>query len=204
MEKQVKVRMFKPGEVIKALCGHCGEIRTSTFHYRDYKSPASKKIVHNVLQAFCIVCNTLTAIPDQSAPKIKEQLEDQTLPLEVRISPQLEDVIYILSARIGVEAPEMTRMVLGFYIHELKKQVFQKRLMEALTDDFADGKGTSRISLRILNRFADGLDAESDKMGLNRSQLIKAILIRAKLDLLDNADGKMARRFYDAAHLMAA
>ncbi len=95
-------------------------------------------------------------------------------------------------------------MVLSFYTHELKNRAFQKQIRLALTDDFADGRGTSRISLRILNRFLIGLDLESTKMGMNRSQLIKAMLVRAKLDLLDNAGSKMAKRFYEAAHLMTA
>ncbi len=129
---------------------------------------------------------------------------DNPIPLEVRISPQLEDVIYILGAKIGVDASEITRMVLSFYTHELKNRAFQKQIRLALTDDFADGRGTSRISLRILNRFLIGLDLESTKMGMNRSQLIKAMLVRAKLDLLDNAGSKMAKRFYEAAHLMTA
>jgi hypothetical protein len=174
MQMQLKIKMFKAGCSIKTLCENCLEIRTSTFQYRDYRSTTSKKVFHNVLQAFCNTCGSLTAIPDQSTPKI------------------------------GVEAPEMTRMVLGFYIHELKKHAFRKQLRQALTDDFAEGRGTSRISIRILNRFIAGLDIESTKIGMNRSQLIKAMLVRAKLDLLDNAGSKMAKRFYDAAHLMAA
>ncbi len=49
--------MFKAGDSIKALCESCLEIRASTFHYRDYKSTATKKVVHNVLQAFCNTCD---------------------------------------------------------------------------------------------------------------------------------------------------
>lgn len=204
MEKQIKMRIFKEGENVKAPCAKCSATRLSTFHYRDYKSTSTKKVIHNVLQAFCNFCGSLTAIPDQSAPKISEQLKGNIFPVEVRISPQLEDVVYILGSKIGVEVAEITRMLLGFYAHELKKPATQGRLKRALKDELAEGKGTSRISLRILERLIHFLDSESAKLGINRSQLIKAILVQAKLDLLDHSESKISKRFFEAAHLMAA
>ena len=54
-----------------------------------------------------------------------------------------------------------------------------------------------------VTRFIEVLDLESRKMATNRSRLIKAVLVTAKLDLLDNAESRVSKRFYDAMHLRA-
>lgn len=124
--------------------------------------------------------------------------------MEVRIAPQLEDVIYILGNRIGMDITDMTRILLGYYCKKMMQGDLRKKLKSASKDGFASGKGSSRISLRMFDKLIKMLDEESKRLGLNRSQLIKAILVQAKLDLLDHSDSKSAQKFYEAARMMAA
>jgi len=202
--KEPKIHFYRAGDVINAICSKCQVIRPSNLIYADYHSTSKSMVVPNVLQAFCEECGTLTAIPDQSSPKIRDFVMGRLSPLEVRIAPQLEDVIYILGDRVGLDITDLTRILLGYYCKNLNQASMRKKLKSALKDDFASGKGSSRISLRVFDKLIKMLDEESKRLGLNRSQLIKAILVQAKLDLLDHSDSKAAQKFYEAARLIAA
>lgn len=204
MRKEPKIHFYRAGDVISAICPKCKAIQPSNFLYADYHSTSTNIVVPNVMQAFCDKCGTLTAIPDQSSPKIREFVIGRLSPLEVRIAPQLEDVIYILGNRVGMDITDLTRALLGYYCKSMNQASMRKKLKSASKDEFASGKGSSRISLRVFDKLIKMLDDESKRLGLNRSQLIKAILVQAKLDLLDHSESKSAQKFYEAARMLAA
>lgn len=199
-----KIHFYRAGDVMKSVCPKCAEIRTASLLYADYRSTTTGKKIPNVLQAFCDTCGTLTTIPHQSTPRIREHLDTHMSPLEIRIAPHLEDVVYVVGDRAGTDFSDTAKLILGFYFRDLNKGAMRKKLKLALDNEFGTGKVTSRISLKVLGKVMTGLDKESDHLGINRSQLIKAILVQAKLDLLDHADSKHAQRFYEAARMMAA
>ncbi len=196
--KQTGIKFRLEGEKIKAVCDRDG-LSEATLFYREYISPTTGKIIPNVLQAFCNTCKSLVALPAQSLPKIREHLAKEQVPLEVRIPASLEDVGYLLGDRLHLEVHQALKELITLYGKHPNIP-----LAKALSDGIAQGKAVARISAKIPTEIDAILKELMGRTDLGKSDVIKAILARAKQDFLDNPTSKLAREFEKRTKRLAA
>jgi hypothetical protein len=198
------MRILNEGDKSKAFCRKCDVIRPIVYSYREFTLDSGRK-VQNVLQGVCQTCGTAITIPAQSTPKIQEAIQQKSLPLEIRLPAILEDVLYSIGHNSHLEKTVTLKCLIQFYSNKIDNEnngAIRKFIMgvKARTPSWLGSK-SSRLSMKISVPFADRMDAVSEKLSLNKSDLITGILVRAKGDLLENANGREAKKFYESVQL---
>lgn len=69
------MKVLKVGDKQKALCYKCKGVKNTTFNLRDVPFSDGSGIVKDILVGVCETCDQVIAIPHQSTPAIKNELE---------------------------------------------------------------------------------------------------------------------------------
>lgn len=200
------MRILQEGEKSKAICNSCEDLRGITYLYRDYTLKNGTK-VPNVLQGICDICGKAITIPAQSTPKIKQYLEEKDVSLEVRIPRILEDVLYNIGYKSHLEASQALKYIINFYSRKLHEphNASARRIFINFIDEHPLLKDSrkSRISLRISKTVDDKINDLAASFSLNKSQYILSLLLKAKVDLIENENKRAAKEFYESAELLS-
>lgn len=199
------MRILNEGDKAKAFCRKCEVIRTTVYFYRDFTLDSGRK-VQNVLQGVCQTCGTAISIPAQSTPKIQEAIQQKSLPLEVRLPAILEDVLYSIGHNSHLDKTVTLKCLIQFYSNKMASEnngAIRKFILgvKARTPNWLGNK-SSRLSMKISVPFADRMDAVTENLSLNKSDLITGILVRAKADLLEKSNSREAKKFYESVQLL--
>lgn len=201
------MRILKDGDKSQAVCLHCKRMVKTTYRYDTYVIPEGKgKPVDNVLLGFCDECGEPAAIPAQSTPKIQMEIRKHDLPVEARVQPPLEDILYAVSSRIRVEPQLTMRMLLNFFLQEWtgkeKENPVGKAMKSTLAARLLQGKASARVSSRVDDTMLQTLERAQARLKTSRTNLFKAVLIEAGEDLVEHKDSPKAKRFYKMASLL--
>lgn len=201
------MRILKEGDKSQAVCLHCKRLVNTTYHYDTYVFPNDEEnSIENVLQGFCDVCGSVAAIPAQSSPKIHKEQRRNNLPVEARVTPPLEDILFAVSAKIRVEPQLTLRILIHFFTQQwLQKPVpvsLEKIINSHLGLRLSQGLSTCRVSSKVDSITLEILDRVQEKFHVTRSDLFKAVLIEAGMDLVERPDSAIAKRFFKAASIL--
>lgn len=201
------MRLLTEGDKGQAICMACGKLRDTTYRYDTYEVPEKPgRRVENVLLAFCDSCGTLVAIPAQSSPKIQVEIRKHDLPVEARVQPSLEDVLYAVSSNIRVEPQLTMRMLINFFLQEWEGKATRDPVHKAMKSPLAQrlltGKASSRVSSKVDAPMLQAINAAQAKLKASRTELIKAVLIEAGQNLVVHHESAKAKRFYKMASLL--
>ncbi len=195
------MRILKEGDKSRAICSKCEDIKTITYFYRDYTLKSGKKIP-NVLQGICQNCDTAITIPAQSAPKIQQAIQEKNQPLEVRVPPVLEDILYYIGHASHLEATTALKCIIQFYSDKISHESNMKTgnyIAEVKNNHpLWTGSKRSRLSMKIPSSIAKKIKDISEKLSLNKSEYITGILVKANEDLIENRNGKEAKKFFES------
>lgn len=201
------MRILKEGDKSQVVCLHCKRLRDITYRYETYVGPDSdgkKKTVDNVLQGFCDVCGKLAAIPAQSSPKIRLEIRKNETPVEARVTPPLEDILYAISSRLRVEPQLTLRLLINFYINEWKqKPISLQTLMNSPRGErLLQGRSSCRVSSRMDVTALKVLDQVQERFKVTRTDFFKAVLVATGNDLVERSDSAIAKKFFKAANIL--
>ena len=201
------MRILKEGDKSQVVCLHCKHLRDITYRYETYSGPdkdGKKKSVDNVLQGFCDVCGNLAAIPAQSSPKIRLEIRKNETPVEARVTPPLEDVLYAISSKLRVEPQLTLRLLINFYINEWKqKPISLQTLMSSPRGErLLEGRSSCRVSSRMDVTALKVLDQVQEQFQVTRTDFFKAVLVATGNDLVERSDSAIAKRFFKAANIL--
>jgi hypothetical protein len=73
----INMKIFKLGDTIKAACEKCKGFEDATFKIRDVHFSDGSGTVKNILVGVCKKCGSVTVLPHQEVPLVKEQLDRQ-------------------------------------------------------------------------------------------------------------------------------
>lgn len=198
------MRILNEGDRAKAFCPKCDAIRAITYIYRDFALDSGRK-VPNVLQGVCLTCKTAISIPAQSTPKIQEAIQLKSLPFEIRVPPVLEDVLYNIGSVSHLEKTIALKCLIQFYSNKIALESDMKigNFIVGIKKHHPLWFGTkrSRLSMKISVAIADKIGIIAEKLDLNKSELITGILVKAKEDLIENKNGKEAKKFFESIQL---
>jgi len=180
------MKIFKVGDRSKAMCSYCKKMVETTFAVKNVPVSHGKGSVSGVLAGVCNKCKKVISIPQQSAPRVREQLGTKDYSIEARIPQHLDDILLLVGDKLGAEACDRFQAtVIKYYIDKLAGDSNLKRIKKYLKSDLATGKQTSRVSLKVSKSIHEEFHRILDHTGASKSDLIRAIALMAKDEILD-------------------
>jgi hypothetical protein len=198
------MRFLNEGDKSKAFCRKCEGIKAITYIYRDFVLKNGRR-VPNVLQGVCSTCDSVVSIPAQSTPKIQDAIHEKSLPLEIRVPPILEDVLYSIGQTSHLDTSVALKCLIQYYSNKIVQEKENKvgSFIVSINNKQPSWFGTkrSRLSLKISFAISEKIRSISQQLSLNKSEYITGILVMAKEELLENRKGKEAKKFFDSIQI---
>ncbi|MDX1396512.1 MAG: hypothetical protein R3195_19175 [Gemmatimonadota bacterium] len=197
------MRILREGEREEALCPTCETWRPTVYRYRTVRLEESGLDVEGVLVGVCDACGETVSLPPQSTPRLREARAPKEHVLEARIPRHLDDVVFVISEKLGAPTAALRGAIVRYYLDEVRRKATTARRVERLArSELAGGACDTRISVRVDRSAWDDVWAVARDAGVrSQSDLIRGALVAAKEDLLDER-AKARRR--DLERLAAA
>ncbi|PIR22898.1 MAG: hypothetical protein COV44_05530 [Deltaproteobacteria bacterium CG11_big_fil_rev_8_21_14_0_20_45_16] len=183
-------RFYHEGEKSNGICKSCRTEVTTTFKSTTLALASGKGKVQGVLAAVCDDCGKVVAVPQQSAPRIREALFGKKLSVEVRVPRHLRDVLLTICSEITSDCKptEIEPFVLRYYMAHIAHGRIQIRsLKKHLKSKLLQGRANDRLSFRVSEEVLRKFEKKIETVKLNRTDAIKMLILQAKVDLLDKA-----------------
>lgn len=194
------MKLYSPGDKSRAICEHCGGLVATTFGYHDVPFSDGKGLAKGILAATCDTCGAVVAVPAQSTPAIAKAREQAETPLEVVLPAPEMEILDAVAFRIDPQAtPRFRKAVFTYYIGLLDEEPgLVDRLKTGLdgwlkrTLDIRKQARKSkisvpsrRVSMKIAARTEVKLERVMLKAGLNKTDVLRGIVMLTKDDVLD-------------------
>lgn len=188
------MRIWKDGDETRAICPVCERRTDAVLERRTVVREAPDAEVPAVLVAVCRECDATAFIPHQSTPKIRAAVERSKQTLNVRVPGHLTDVLLLLADRSVPGARGGTAAVLRMLLHEFGSDPsFARRVKDHLTDPLASGPADHDLSVRVPLHVLHAVDDVAELVGMGtRSDVVRALLVVAKHNVLDGADPSLS------------
>ena len=186
------MKIYKAGEKSRGLCQSCKKLVSTTFKATTVPLSSGKGKVSDVLAAICNSCGVVVAIPQQSAPKIRESLHVKKRSIEARLPIHLLDILLYAGDSFAMGSPETLKDSLVRYYIGLatENKSMSKGFAKLLDSELATGKGDVRLSLKVNEAVYKKFDELQKKTKLSKTNLIKAIVLQINLDVLQKPSKK--------------
>ena len=185
------MKLFKAGEKGKAVCESCKDIVKTTFYYRDIPFRDSPGIVKDILVSVCDTCDSIVAVPAQSAPAIKAFRDTATKSIEVNLPAPFVEVLDLAAFRIDPQATtEFRKRLLAYYIHQYatNEDAWKKisSLIEKVSTKFA-ARGAipkKRLSFKVTPRLDGEINLIMHFSKLKKTEIIKGLVMQIDKDIV--------------------
>ncbi|MEI6541981.1 MAG: hypothetical protein WCL60_00565 [Methylococcales bacterium] len=180
------------GDKGKAACDECKSFVNTTYKLRNVPFSDNSGIVKNVLVGVCDCCGSVVALPHQSTPAVKRQLEKQKASLESRVPAHLIDILNLSCDKLGANT-DFSPTIIRYYIHALSnKELPHNDMAKYLESNLAKGKSEKRLSIKGKNIIYDVENLKKLTNIFSTSDLIKSIILKINNDILihENANAK--------------
>ncbi|MEY4512242.1 MAG: hypothetical protein RLZZ450_4364 [Pseudomonadota bacterium] len=186
------MKLYKAGDKSKALCPQCEQLRRTTFAERDVPFSSGTGLVSDVLVGVCDTCDTVVSIPQQSVPRIKDVVRQARRSVEVRVPRQLLDALGLACHELGFGA-DSSPVVFRYYLKRIAgRSKLRARLASLAASEEAAGHASARFSAK-LNDSMYALLQDIEQSGITQSDLVKAMLVLIKQDVLDEKRADVRR-----------
>lgn len=191
------MKIYKENEKSTELCDKCRKTVKTTFKYAPYEY--GDAMIPDVMQEFCDECGDVVSLPHQSAGKIRQYNDEAKKAFELRVPKHFVDVLINIgyNHRISVKHDLIFRMIIEFYLNQMKGDFkkYADKINAALKDSLSEGKSESRLSCRLPVGDIYSNRMFSKKLGTNKSNFARGMIIAAKRDLLDREDAEINKEF---------
>lgn len=178
------MKILKVGDIGKAACDKCEAFVNTTYKLKNVPFSDNSGIVKNVLVGVCDCCDSVVALPHQSTPAVKKQLEKQKASLESRIPAHLIDILNLACDKLGANT-DFSSNIIRYYIYALSnKELSHKDLSKYLECNLAKGKSEKRLSVKGKNIISDIENLKKSTNISSTSDLIKSIILQINNDIL--------------------
>lgn len=180
------MKFYKENDKSKAICNKCGLVNT-TFKIRDVPFSTKNGCARGILAGVCDKCGEVVSVPQQSAPRIKEYMQTSKKSIEVRLPRHLLYILIVAGDTLKARQPNtFSHFLVKYYIHNLNADKRKcKSLKKYLQTDLAKGKaGIDRLSLKMSPTMYDEFESLRIKTDLNKTQLLKALILKINDDIL--------------------
>lgn len=197
------MKLYLPGDKSRAICESCQAMVTTTFGYHDVPFSDGNGSAKNILAAACDQCGSVVSVPGQSVPAIAKARDQADKPLEVSLRAPEVEILDAVAFRIDPHATSRFRKsVFTYYLGMLDQEPQMVERMKAgieawskLSEKIRKQARVSnikipsrRLSIKISPRTEHKLDRVVAVSGLNRTDVMRGIVMMSKGDILDVAD----------------
>ena len=191
------MKIVKVGDKGRAACHTCSAFTDTTYQLKDVPLSDGSGIARNVLVGVCDQCGSVTAIPHQSTPMIKQVVEKKRHAIESRVPAHMLDILNLVSIEVSGDTTFVPQ-IMKYYLHGLsQKSIPTEGIGGYLNDEFAKGKEQKRLSL--IGRYVVG-DIEELKQLTSidsTSDLIKSVVLKINDDILVKRKPEPIRQLSD-------
>jgi hypothetical protein len=197
------MRILSEGDTGVALAPDHGRVPV-VYRYQDYRLD-SGVLVRDLLVGVHDETGEVLLIPAQSTARIKAARASKDHIVEVRMSPEYQDVIALVADRFGVSPARMGPVLVRYYLGRASQDArLRSRLMRLAATPL--GRGPHRIAwkVRLRPELARWLaEATGVAEVPSKSALVRAAILAAKEDVLDANGGSQRIRELAAAAMAA-
>lgn len=184
------MKIFMVGDTQRIACNHCKSFEQITFQLRNVPFSDGSGVVKNVLAGVCDKCNTIAAMPQQSTPAIKKQLDSQRKSVEVRVPAHMIDILNLASYKLCGNIDFVPNLV-KFYIHALStNEISTKDMTVFLDSNLSKGKAQRRLSLKGRMIVEDLAELKKITNITKNSELFRSLILKINDDLLIKKNSK--------------
>ena len=198
------MKIYREGEKSRGICSRCAKLVKTTFQVRSVPTSSGKTIVEDILTSVCDECDLVVAIPQQSAPRIKDSFNKARRSIEVRVPRHLLDILVAASASFdGSDYASRVPVILKYYIGiALEDSALLKNIKKLKSSDLRKGKSESRLSIKVDDPLFQKFEAIRKKTKLSKADVIKSIILQVHEDFLQKPLAK--KRAIEVQHVLYA
>lgn len=189
-------KFYREGDKSKGICTSCKSVVGTTFELKEVPLISGKGSIDGVLAAVCDHCGNLVSIPQQSTARIRDGLFGKKCSVEVRIPRHLRDVLLTVCAEIATDTKptEIEPFVMRYYMAHIANNKLNVGLLKKhLKSKLIEGRANDRVSFRVNEEILKKFGQKLKMVKLSRTEAIKAIILQAKVDLIDKAAPRRLR-----------
>ncbi len=179
------MKIYKEGEKSRALCSHCKEVVPTTFKVRDVPFSSGKGQAKDILVAICDSCDKLVSVPQQSAPRIREQRKKLVRSIEARVPKHLYDMLLVSYDEMGIDSSDKVAPIVRYYINEYKMNFRKSDFAKIINSEHIKGKASERVSIKLSESLFVEFNKLKEKMGISTTDLIKTFMLRFYDDIIE-------------------
>ena len=196
------MKIYTEGEKSKGLCQVCKKLVPTTFKVSSVPLSSGKGNVDDILAAKCDHCDHIVAIPQQSAPRIKEVLSTKKHSIEVRLPIHLRDILVLACDTFNTGSPDQLKDSLVRYYIALAEsdKAMTKNVKKLSESDFAKGS-SYRLSLKVNEIIYERFVQLMDNTNLTKTQVLKGLILQINEDVLQKPTKK---RIHDLEKVVLA
>ena len=181
------MKIFREGDKEQALCEQCEELVDATYLVRDLPISDSSNKVKGALAIVCDVCDSVCGIPHQSLSRVQEAVKQtQTREsIDSRVPIQVEDIFNLVCSQLSANS-EFKGTLIRYYAQKMASAAISaEEVSELLNDELILGKGAYRVAVKGRRIKTDFTTIERAAHLTSDADVVKAIAIQAKRDVLD-------------------
>ncbi len=186
------MKIYKVGDKDKALCEECKSLVDTTYQIRDLPIRGSENKVKGALAIVCDRCDTVCGFPHQSLARVQETVkrEQERESIDSRVPVQVEDIFNVVCDKLSATV-DFKGTLIRYYAKKMANAAIPAgEISELLKDDVVAGKGTYRVSVKGRSIKTDFKAIEKSAHLRSDADVVKAIAVRAKHDVLDGLNQK--------------
>jgi hypothetical protein len=198
------------GHKEQAICQRDG-LSGITYERRDVPFSDGHGLARDILVGVCDVCGEIVAIPPQSTTAIRAAREVATEAIEANLPAAYLDVLDLACYRLNPAATtELRKRLLMYYAVASEGKAKRLRTIGNNLDKadraFMAGPKSAkrRLSMKVTPAFSSTLDRLAEKTKLNRTQLLKALVVEINDDLVKPAKPARLVELKNLAAVVAA
>lgn len=185
------MKLHYPGEKGSAICETDGLVAT-VYGYRDVPFSDGSGVAKKILVGLCERCGEVVAIPPQSTPAIKAARDKAVVSVEAVLPAVYLDALDLAGYRIAPDlSPDFRKRLLMYYVHRCVADAAAARRLaaglRAAGAAFREGERSPvrrRLSLKVSPAVAGSIERLMRASGLNRTDLLKALVIQIDRDIV--------------------
>jgi hypothetical protein len=215
------INLYDPRDPGRAICARCRKIHGSVFYSRDVTFGEGGGIAEGARAAACDACGDVAAAPARapsgSPPAPRRAGEIAEISLEINLPAPEIDILDAAAFKIDPQATSRFRKtIFAYYLHRIARDAgelaaVQRELAEwsaackrRRNRDAATRMPGRRLSFKLTERTQRRLEAVLEKTGWSKTSLMRAVVMQAEKDILENRSEKTILDLREIAEVVNA
>lgn len=191
------MKIYKVGDQGKGICEACERMVSTTYQVRNLPLSEGNKKVMGALSIVCDSCDAVIGFPHQSLHRVQAVVKQEQESVDSRVPVQIEDIFNLVCEKLSTTY-DFKASLIRFYAQKMAESVIPvSEITDLLKDSIVSGKSTCRLSVKGSYVRSHFKAIEKAAHLRSNADVMKAIAIRAKRDVLDGGSKKMLKELKD-------